>query len=180
MMYILLKQAISRSLTSKLRKQLYRHKSDNHRCHRDIVFQINRFKRPHISAYICTTDAQGDEWGSIVRSFFTLRVASVENAFKQLTIEIKKATSKYPQFKYIHLLRLFEDDAHYYVKNREKLSLPEKADMIIRGEKTKFKTIHIYEKYADGSWHILDREPYVYDGPPIYDGDMEYGWIEPK
>jgi len=149
-MYILFRKAISRSLITKIRKQLYRHKSDNHRCHRDIVCQIYRYKKPHISAYISTTDAKGDEWGSVVRSFFKLRVASVE------------------------------DDAHYYLKNREKLSLSEKADMIIRGEETNFKTIHIYEKYSDGSWDILDREPYVYDGPAIYDGEMEYGWIEPK
>ena len=179
-MYILFRKAISRSLITKIRKQLYRHKSDNHRCHRDIVCQIYRYKKPHISAYISTTDAKGDEWGSVVRSFFKLRVASVEDGFSQLTNEVKKATFKYPQFKYILLLRLFEDDAHYYLKNREKLSLSEKADMIIRGEETNFKTIHIYEKYSDGSWDILDREPYVYDGPAIYDGEMEYGWIEPK
>jgi len=179
-MYTLLNRALSRSLTSKLRKQIYRHKLNNHRCHRDIVCQINRLRRTNISAYILTTDAQGDEWGSIVRSFFKIGVASVEDGFKQLTIEVEKANSKYPQFRYIHLLRLFEDDARYYVKNREKLSLSEKADMIKRGEETKSKTVHIYEKFSDDSWHISDRKPYVYDGPPIYDGDIEHGWIEPK
>ena len=77
-------------------------------------------------------------------------------------------------------MRLFEDDAHYYLKNREKLSLPERAEMIIKGEGTELKTIHIYERFSDGSWHISDREPYVYDGPKIYDGDIEYGWIQPE
>jgi hypothetical protein len=179
-MYKLLKKAISPTLKSKLHLQIHHHKSANHRCHRDIVCQIFNNPRPRISAYMLTSDAQGDEGGTIVRTFFELKVASVEEGLNRLTIEVQKATSAYPQFEYLHLLRLFEDDAHSYVKNREKLSLPEKADMIIKGEETKLKTIHIYEKYADGSWHISDREPYVYDGPPIYDGDMEYGWFEPK
>lgn len=52
--------------------------------------------------------------------------------------------------------------------------------MIIRGEETKLKTIHIYEKYSAGSWDISDRNPYVYDGPLVYDDDIEYGWIQPK
>jgi hypothetical protein len=180
MMYRLLKKAIAPSLTSKLRLQLHNHKSANHRCHRDIVCQIFNNPKPRISAYMLTTDDQGDEDGTIVRSFFELKIASVEDGFNQLTIEVKKATSKYPQFEYLHLLRLFEDDAHCYLENREKLSLPEKADMIIRGEETKVKTIHIYEKYSDGSWHISDRAPYVYDGPLINDSDIEYGWIQPE
>ncbi|MBT3255681.1 MAG: hypothetical protein HN366_04365 [Deltaproteobacteria bacterium] len=173
-MYKLLKKAISPTLKSKLRLQIHNHKSANHRYHRDIVCQINKYTRPHISAYMLTTDAQGDEGGTIVRTIFELKVAAVEDGLNQLTIEVQKATSKYPQFEYLHLLRLFEDDAHYYLRNREKLSLPEKADMIISGEETKFKTIHIYEKYSAGSWHMSDREPYVCDG------DIEYGWIQPE
>jgi len=180
MMYKLLRKAISSTLTSRLRLQIHNHKSANHRYHKDIVCQIFNNPRPRISAYMLTTDAQGDEEGTIVRSFFELKVASIEEGFDQLTIEVQKATSKYPQFEYLLLLRLFEEDAHYYSKNKENLSLSEKADMIIRGEETKLKTIHIYEKYSDDSWHISDREPYVYDGPQIYDGDIEYGWIQPE
>jgi len=173
MIYKLLKNVISPNLKSKLRQQLHEHKSANHRYHRDILCQIFSNPRPRISAYMLTTDAQGDEDGTIVRSFFELNVSSVENGFNQLTIEVQKTISKYPQFEYFHLLRLFEDDAHYYLKNREKLSLAEKSDMIRRGEETKSKTIHIYEKFSDGSWRISDRKPYVYDG------DIEYGWIQP-
>ena len=121
-----------------------------------------------------TTDVQGDEDGTIVRSFFELNVSSVEIGFNQLTIEVQKAISKYPKFNFFHVLRLFEDDAHYYLKNREKLSLAEKTDMIRRGEETESKTIHIYELFSDGSWHISDSDPYVCDS------DTEYGWIQPE